>query len=58
MANEDQTKGKAKDIAGKIKEEVGNLTGKEKMKEEGQADQIEGKARKGFGDAKEELKKG
>ena len=55
MANEDQTEGKAKDIGGKIKEEVGDATGKDDMKREGQADQAEGKIQKGLGDAKDEL---
>jgi uncharacterized protein YjbJ (UPF0337 family) len=57
MANEDQTKGKAKDIGGKVKEEAGDLSGNDKMKHEGQADQVEGKAQKGWGDAKEDVKK-
>jgi uncharacterized protein YjbJ (UPF0337 family) len=57
MANEDQTKGKGKDVGGKLKEEAGDLTGNEDMKREGQADQVEGKAQKGLGDAKESLKK-
>ena len=55
MANEDQAKGKAKDIGGKIKEEVGEATGNEDMKREGQADQVEGKVQKGVGDAKDKL---
>ena len=56
MANEDQAKGKGKDIGGKIKEEAGDLTGNDKMKHEGQADQVEGKVQKGVGDAEESLK--
>ena len=56
MANEDQTHGKAKDIGGKIKEEAGDLTGNRDMKREGQADQVEGKVQKGYGDTKESLK--
>ena len=57
MANEDQAKGKAKDIGGKLKEEAGDLTGNDKMKREGQADQVEGKVQKGIGDLKEDAKK-
>ena len=57
MANEDQAKGKAKDIGGKLKEEAGDLTGNDKMKREGQADQVEGKVQKGVGDLKEGAKK-
>ncbi len=56
MANEDQTTGKGKDLGGKIKEEAGDLVGNDDMKREGQADQVEGKVQKGFGDAKESLK--
>ncbi len=57
MANEDQSKGKAKDIGGKVKEEAGDLTGNKDLKREGQADQVEGKVQKGVGDAKDELDK-
>ncbi|MEX3314771.1 CsbD family protein [Sulfitobacter sp. PS-8MA] len=55
MANEDQAKGKAKDIGGKLKEEAGDAAGNEDMKREGQADQAEGKVQKGVGDAKDKL---
>lgn len=55
MSNEDQAEGKAKDIGGKIKEEVGDATGNDKMKHDGQADQAEGKVQKGVGDAKDKL---
>ena len=55
MANEDQVKGKAKDIGGKVKEEVGDATGNDNLKHDGQEDQVEGKAQKGLGDAKDKL---
>ncbi len=55
MANEDQVKGKAKDVGGKIKEETGDAIGDDKMKRDGQADQAEGKVQKGVGDAKDKL---
>lgn len=55
MANEDQTKGKAKDIGGKVKEEAGDALDNDEMKREGQADQAEGKVQKGVGDAKDKL---
>ncbi len=57
MANDDQTEGKAKDIGGKIKEEAGDLTGNDRMKREGQGDQVEGKVQGKVGDAKEEMSK-
>ena len=53
MANEDQVKGKAKDVGSKVKEEVGDATGNDKMKHDGQADQVEGKVQKGVGDLKD-----
>lgn len=55
MANEDQAKGKAKDIGGKLKEVAGDATNNEDLKREGQADQVEGKVQKGAGDAKDKL---
>lgn len=55
MANEDQTEGKAKDIGGKVKEEVGDATGNDDMKNDGQSDQAEGKVQKGVGDVKDKL---
>lgn len=55
MANEDQVKGKAKDVGGKVKEEFGDATGNDKMKHDGQADQAEGKVQKVAGDTKETL---
>ncbi|MDB2407595.1 CsbD family protein [Jannaschia sp.] len=58
MANNDQVDGKLKDIAGKIKEEFGDLTGDEETKREGQADQIEGKVQNTYGDVKDKLKNG
>lgn len=57
MANDDQAKGKGKDLGGKVKEEAGDLTGNDRMKREGQADQAEGKLQKGLGDAKDSLSK-
>ena len=57
MGNENQNEGRMKDIGGKVKETVGDLTGNDEMETEGQADQIEGKVQKGFGDVQEDLKK-
>lgn len=55
MVNKDQIKGKAKDIGGKIKEELGDAVGNDKMKRDGQVDQVKGKIQKGVGDAKDKL---
>ena len=44
--NKDQVKGKAKDIAGKVQEKAGELTGSEKQQIKGLKNQAEGKIRK------------
>jgi uncharacterized protein YjbJ (UPF0337 family) len=51
--NKDQVKGKAKDIAGKVQEKAGELTGSDKQQVKGLKNQAEGKIQKGLGDAKE-----
>ena len=55
--NKDQVKGKAKDIAGKAQQKVGEWTGNEKEQAKGIGKQVEGKVQKGVGDAKDALEK-
>ncbi|RSZ56123.1 CsbD family protein [Massilia atriviolacea] len=54
--NKDQVKGKAKDIGGKIQEEVGKVVGSSEQQAKGLSKQVEGKAQEKFGDAKEIIK--
>jgi uncharacterized protein YjbJ (UPF0337 family) len=54
--NKDQVKGKAKDIGGKIQEEVGKVVGSNKQQAEGLANQAEGKVQEKVGDAKEVIR--
>lgn len=54
--NRDQVKGKAKDIAGKVQEKTGQITGSASQQVKGVAKQVEGKMQKGVGDANEALK--
>ncbi|BCT68759.1 CsbD family protein [Nitrosospira sp. NRS527] len=54
--NKDQVKGTAKDIAGKVQEKAGNLTGSKEQEAKGLAKQVEGKTQKKVGDAKETVK--
>ena len=54
--NRDQIKGKAKDIAGKVQQKVGEVTGSASQQVKGTRKQVEGKVQKGFGDAAEALK--
>ncbi len=51
--NKDQIKGTVKDVAGKVQEKVGEVTGSEKQQVKGLKNQVEGKVQKGFGDVKE-----
>ena len=54
--NKDQIKGKAKDIGGKIQQEVGKVVGSSEQQAKGLNKQAEGKLQKGVGDAKEAVK--
>ena len=54
--NKDQVKGAAKDIAGKVQEEVGKLVGSKEQQIKGISKQISGKIEQKYGDAKEALK--
>ncbi len=54
--NKDQVKGTAKDIAGKVQKEAGELTGSKEQQAKGLAKQVEGKTQKKVGDAKEVVK--
>ena len=50
--NKDQAKGHMKDIAGKMREKLGSLTGNRKEQAKGLGNQAEGKVQKGIGDLK------
>jgi uncharacterized protein YjbJ (UPF0337 family) len=54
--NKDQVKGAAKDVAGKVQEGAGKLTGSKEQEAKGLAKQVTGKVQSGFGDAKEAVK--
>jgi uncharacterized protein YjbJ (UPF0337 family) len=57
MSLEDKAKAAAKNVEGKVQEAVGDLTGDPKTQAEGQAKQVEAKARNVVEDAKDEAKK-
>ncbi|MFN8619396.1 MAG: CsbD family protein [Chloroflexota bacterium] len=44
------------DTKGKVKEGVGDMTDDERLREEGQADQVQGKLQKGLGDIQDGLR--
>jgi uncharacterized protein YjbJ (UPF0337 family) len=56
MADRDRVEGAAKNVGGKIKEAAGKVTGDEKMKREGQADQVVGKVQNTVGGVKDKLR--
>lgn len=51
--NKDHVKGTAKDIAGKVQQKVGEMTGSTKEQAKGVEKQVEGKIQKGAGDVKD-----
>lgn len=54
--NEDQVKGKAKNIGGKIQEKVGEAVGSRQQQREGLSNQAEGKVQEKAGDVKDIVK--
>ena len=54
--DKDRIKGAAKNIAGKAKTAVGKVTGDEKLKNEGRADQVKGKVQNVVGGVKDSLR--
>ena len=55
MADHDRIEGAAKNIGGKVKEGVGHVTGDEKLKAEGKAEQVEGKVQNTVGGIKDAI---
>jgi uncharacterized protein YjbJ (UPF0337 family) len=53
--NDDQVKGVAKDIAGKVQEEAGKLVGSKEQQIKGLSKQISGKLQKGVGDVEQAI---
>jgi uncharacterized protein YjbJ (UPF0337 family) len=52
----DRTEGSLKKMGGDLKEGAGSLLGDEKMKREGQADQVEGKVQNAWGGIKDKAR--
>jgi uncharacterized protein YjbJ (UPF0337 family) len=55
--NENQVKGTAKEIAGKVQQKVGEATGSAEQQVKGGAKQVEGSVQKGVGDVQEGVKR-
>ena len=56
MADEDRVDGALKNMGGKVKEAAGNVTGDEKLKAEGKADQVAGKVQNAVGGIKDSVR--
>lgn len=56
MPDHDRIEGAAKNMGGNIKEAAGKLTGDEKLKAEGRADQAEGKIQNAVGGLKDTIR--
>ena len=54
--DKDRAKGAAKTVAGKAKTAVGKALGDEKLKNEGRADQVKGKAQNVVGGIKDKMR--
>jgi uncharacterized protein YjbJ (UPF0337 family) len=54
--NEDRVKGSLNEAKGKVKEAAGKMTGDEKLKREGQTDQVAGKVQNVVGGVKDSIK--
>lgn len=54
--DKDRIKGKAEDIAGRVKRQAGEWTGDENAQAEGAAEQLKGKARNAMGKAKDAVR--
>lgn len=56
MPDHDRIEGAGKELGGKMKEAAGKVTGDEKLKADGRADQVEGKVQNTVGGIKDTLK--
>ncbi|AWN40327.1 CsbD family protein [Methylobacterium durans] len=54
--DQDRVEGSATNLGGKVKEGAGRVTGDEKLKNEGIADQVKGKVQNAVGSVKDALK--
>ena len=56
--NKDQVSGRMEEIAGQTKKVAGKLVGNPALEQKGRFEEAAGKIRAGYGDAKNEFKKG
>lgn len=56
MVDDDRVEGAARNVGGKVKEGVGKLVGDEKLRREGQVDQVKGRAQNAVGGIKDKAR--
>lgn len=56
MVDDDRVEGAARNVGGKVKEGVGKLVGDEKLRREGQVDQVRGRAQNAIGGIKDKAR--
>ena len=56
MVDEDRVEGAAKNLGGKVKEGVGKAVGDEKLRRDGQADQVKGRVENAVGGLKDKAR--
>jgi uncharacterized protein YjbJ (UPF0337 family) len=57
MWNKDEVKGRAERVKGQVKESAGKVTNDERLRNEGVADQAEGRVQEGFGRGRRKIGK-
>ena len=55
MVNDDELRGKADQVKGRVKDEIGRATGDERLRDEGAADEAAGKVEEGVGKARRKV---
>ena len=55
MLNDDELRGKAEQIKGRVKDAAGKATGDERLRDEGAADEAAGKVQETFGKARRKV---
>jgi uncharacterized protein YjbJ (UPF0337 family) len=55
MLNDDELRGKADQVKGRVKDAVGRATGDERLRDEGAADEAAGKVQEGVGKARRKV---
>jgi len=56
IMNEDQVRGRVKEVKGELKNVAGKIVGDKKLERKGKIENVSGKVQAGYGDLKEDLR--